>query len=456
MKNGKIITDFTKGSVINQMIKFAVPFMLSNMMQVLYSLADMAVVGHFVGPEGLSAVSIASQIFMFMTMLCIGFSTGGQVSIAHKIGQGRKDELNHTIGTLFTVLGSIALIMTCVGIAMAKPVLKLLNAPAESEHMAWSYVIVCSLGIIFTYGYNMLSAVLRGMGDSKHPFVLIVVASLINIVLDILFVGVFDFGVAGAALATIMGQAFSFIGAVIFLKHNKEDFGFDFKLSSFRIHKKSLGELFRLGVPFALQCCAINISMMFVNSLVNGVGLYASATFGVGLKVDDLVNKFTQGITFAASSMVGQNYGAGNYKRVRKVVFCAWGLSVLCYIVYVVLYFTRAEMMFGLFTDDVNVINLARVYVNAIIWNYPAMVIMRGSNAFIQGIGNARLSLIFAILDGFVLRIVFSYVFGIVLKLGLFGFFLGYGIATYGTAIPGAIYFFSGIWKKNQNETVNA
>ena len=112
--------------------------------------------------------------------------------------------------------------------------------------------------------------------------------------------------------------------------------------------------------------------------------------------------------------------------------------------------------MFGLFTDDVNVINLARVYVNAIIWNYPAMVIMRGSNAFIQGIGNARLSLIFAILDGFVLRIVFSYVFGIVLKLGLFGFFLGYGLATYGTAIPGAIYFFSGIWKKNQNETVNA
>lgn len=451
-KKARIVNDFTRGNVVKQMIRFAVPFMLSNMLQVLYSLTDMAVVGHFVGADGLSAVSIASQIFMFMTMFCLGFSTGGQVSIAQKIGQGRFKELNHTIGTLFTIVGSVAVVMTTAGLIFAWPVLGLLNAPAESADMAHSYVVVCSIGIIFTYGYNMLSAVLRGMGDAKHPFMLIAASSIINIVLDLLFVGVFGFGVAGAALATIMGQAFSFIGAIFFLVRNKEEFGFDFKLSSFKIHKKSLHELVTLGIPFALQSCAINISMMFVNSLVNSVGVYASATFGVGIKVDDLVNKFTQGITFAASSMVGQNYGAGNHSRVRKVVFSAWGLSIACYVIYVILYFTRAEQMFALFTDDENVIGLARVYVSAIIWNYPAMVIMRGSNAFIQGIGNARLSLLFAILDGFVFRIAFSYLFGIVMGYGLFGFFLGYGLATYGTALPGAIYFLSGIWKRRQRK----
>lgn len=449
-KGSKIVNDFTHGNVVKQMVRFAIPFMLSNMMQVLYSLTDMAVVGHFVGADGLSAVSIASQIFMFMTMFCVGFSTGGQVSIAQKIGRGKFRELNDTIGTLFTVIGSIAVIMTVAGLILARPVLMLLNAPSESEDMAYSYVIVCSVGIIFTYGYNMLSAVLRGMGDSRHPFMLIAASSIINIVLDLLFVGVFGFGVAGAALATIMGQAFSFIGAIIFLVKNKEEFGFDFRLSSFRIHRKPLTELVQLGIPFALQSCAINISMMFVNSLVNSVGVYASATFGVGIKVDDLVNKFTQGITFAASSMVGQNYGAGNHSRVRKVVFSAWGISIVCYIIYVVLYFTRAEQMFSLFTSDENVIGLARVYVSAIIWNYPAMVIMRGSNAFIQGIGNAKLSLLFAVLDGFVFRIAFSYLFGIVMGYGLFGFFLGYGLATYGTALPGAIYFLSGIWKKRR------
>jgi len=186
------------------------------------------------------------------------------------------------------------------------------------------------------------------------------------------------------------------------------------------------------------------------------VGVFASATYGVGLKIDDFVNKITQGVTFAASSMVGQNYGAGNYKRVRKIVFSAWGISFVCYAIYVILYFARAEQMFALFTDDVNVINLARVYVSAIVWNYPAMAIMRGSNAFIQGIGNAKLSLTFAVLDGFVFRIAFSYILGIVFDFGLFGFFLGYGLATYGTALPGAIYFLSGRWSKKNDKVVCA
>lgn len=450
-KKRSIVSDFTQGSIPKQMVKFALPFMLSNMMQVFYSLVDMMVVGHFVGADGLSAVSIASQIFTFMTMLCIGLSTGGQVIIAQLIGQGKKEELGHTIGTMFTVLGIMAVIMTFAGLCFARPLLILLNAPVESYEMAFSYIIVCSIGIIFTYGYNMLSAVLRGMGDSKHPFMLIVAASIINVVFDLLFVGVMGMGVAGAAIATIMGQAFSFIGAVILLSHNKNEFGFDFKPRSFRIHRPSLKKLIRLGIPFALQGCAINISMMFVNSLVNNVGVFASATFGVGIKVDDLVNKITQGITFAVSSMVGQNYGAGNCKRIRKIVFYAWGMSFVCYAIYVAIYFTHAEDMFSLFTDDINVISLAKVYVSAIIWNYPAMAMMRGSNGFIQGIGNGRLSLLFAILDGFVFRILLSYLFGIALGFGLFGFFLGYGLATYGTAIPGVIYFLSGRWSRRMN-----
>ena len=188
--------------------------------------------------------------------------------------------------------------------------------------------------------------------------------------------------------------------------------------------------------------------MMFVGALVNSTGYQASATFGVGLRVDDFINKVTQGVSFAVSSMVGQNFAAGNFKRVKKVVFYSWIISICCYAVYVIVYFTNREALFSLFTDDATVIKLSGVYVSAIIWNYPAMALMRGSNGLIQGTGNARLGLIFALLDGFVFRIAFSYLFGIVFGLGLFGFFLGYGLATYGTAIPGTIYFFSGAWKK--------
>lgn len=459
-RENKIVNDFTKGNIAKQIVLFAVPFMLSNLMQVLYTLVDMAIVGQHVGSDGLAAVSNASQPMMFMTMFCIGLSTSGQVNISHLIGAGRKEAIKKTIGTLFAVMIILAAVMTCIGIIFSRNILTLINVQPESYDMAVSYMFVCSVGILFTFGYNMLSAVFRGMGDSKHPFIFIVLASVINIILDIVFVKYMDMGVVGAAVATILGQAFSFIAAIIFIMRNKEEFGFDFRLKSIRIDREALRELIRLGIPFALQGCAINISMMFVGSLVNSTGYQSSATFGVGIRVDDLINKVTQGVSFAVSSMVGQNYAAGNMGRVRKTVFCGWGISAVCYVLYVVLYFTNREELFSLFTDDARVIELSGVYVAAIIWNYPAMVIMRGSNGFLQGIGNARLSLIFALLDGFVFRIALSYILGIAMGLGLYGFFLGYGLAAYGTGIPGAIYFLSGRWKKtltkSESKAVNA
>lgn len=445
-KDNKIVNDFTKGNIAKQIVVFAIPFMLSNLMQVLYTLVDMAIVGRYVGPDGLAAVSNAGQPMMFMTMFCIGISTSGQVNISHLIGAGRREEIKKTIGTMFCVLLILATVMTFAGIVFSRNILSLLNVQKESYDMAVSYMFVCCAGIVFTFGYNMISAIFRGMGDSKHPFIFIVMASLINVILDIVFVRYMDMGVAGAAAATIIGQAFSFAAALVFIVHNRKELGFEFNLKSIRIDRGALKELIRLGIPFALQGCAINISMMFVGSLVNGTGYKSSATFGVGIRVDDLINKVTQGVTFAVSSMVGQNYAAGNFKRVRKTVFCGWVISAVCYALYVLVYFTHREELFSLFTEDAEVIELSGVYVAAIIWNYPAMVIMRGSNGFLQGIGNAKLSLIFALLDGFVFRILLSYVLGIAMGMGLYGFFLGYGLAAYGTGIPGAIYFLSGIW----------
>lgn len=450
MKSKSIINDFTKGNILKHMIVFAVPFMLSNLFQVLYTLVDMAIVGKFVGAEGLAAVSNSSQPLMFMTMFCVGISTGGQVIISHQIGAGKKEDIKKTVGTMFVLMTILAALMTGVGVLFRRPILTLLNVQPESYEMAAAYMLICSVGIIFTFGYNMVSAIFRGLGDSKHPFVFIVMASIINVVLDIIFVKYVGMGVSGAALATIIGQAFSFICAVLFLMFNKSDFNIRLSNGDIRIHKNALKDIMRLGIPFALQGCAINISMMFVGSLVNSTGYQSSATFGVGVRVDDLINKVTQGITFAVSSMVGQNYAAGNVKRVKKIVYSGWALSALCYMFYVMLYLTNREALFSIFTDDAKVIELSAVYVSAIVWNYPAMVIMRGSNGFIQGIGNARLSFIFALLDGFVFRIALSYIFGIVMNLGLYGFFLGYGIAAYGTGVPGAIYLLSEKWEKRE------
>ena len=428
-KKTGIIRDFTTGSIGRELLLFSVPFMLSNALQVLYSMVDMAVVGNVVGSAGLSAVSTASQVVNFMTMLCVGFATGGQVYISQLIGAGRRDALRAAIGTLFSLVALIGAGMTVLGTAFAR---------------------VCAGGMLFTYGYNVVSAVLRGMGNSKMPFVFIAVASVVNLALDCVFVIWFEWGVTGAAVATVIGQAVSFVYSVIYLARRHEAFGFDFRPASFRMDKTALRTHLRLGIPFALRSGAVNLSMMFVTGLVNGEGVVASAVFGVGLKVDDIVNKISVGITYAVSTMVGQNFAAGKLDRVKKSVYWGWGYAQILYAVFTLVYLTEAEALFGLFTRDAAVRALAPLFVSALVWSFPAMILMRGTNGFTQGIGNSGLSLAFSLLDGVILRIGLSWLLGVACGLGIFGFFLGYGLATYGTAIPGMIYFFSGIWKKRR------
>ena len=447
----KPANDYTDGNIPKQLILFALPFMASNAMQVLYSLVDMLIVGRFVGSFGLSAVPIASQVFTFATMLSMGFSTGGQVYIAQLMGADKKEHISFTIGTMFSVLIILGVSISTLILLFKDGILGLLNTPAESYSMAQNYLIVCAVGLIFSFGYNMVSAIFRGMGDSRHPFWFILLASVINLLLDLLFTGLFRWGVTGAALATIIGQAVSFFCSTIFFYKNRADFYLNFELSNFKIRPQILVPLTKLAVPFAISSCAINVSMLFVNSMVNSLGVYASAVFGVGCKLDDIVNKFSQGIMLALSPFVGQNIAAGKTERVKKGVLWSWFYCGVFYVVFTVIYIIFSRQMFGLFTDDKNVIEQAPIFVSAIIWGFPAMALMRGSGGMIQGIGNAKMSMILGILDGFLFRILLSYLFGIVMHMQLYGFVLGYGLACYANAIPSTIYFLSGKWKKRKS-----
>ncbi len=447
--NGQILKDYTKGNLPKQILLFSLPFMLSNALQVLFSIIDMIVVGKVVGPSGLSAVSTASHVVTFMTMICLGFSTGGQVYIAQLIGADKKEDLNKAIGTLFTFTLILGVIMTAIGLSLATPILKLMKTPTEAFDDAVKYLLICSGGVVFTFGYNCISAVLRGMGNSVQPFVYIVIAAVVNVVLDIVFVTVLNMGVAGAAWATIIGQGISFISSIIYLFIKRKQFGFDFKLKSFVPTKTSAKILIKLGIPFSLRSGAVNVSMLFVTSLVNGLGLAASAVFGVGLKVDDMVRKISIGVNYSVSTFVGQNFAGKEFDRAKKSVYWGWIYSFLIYLAFLIAYLIDVEGLFKLFTTDEEVLALAPIFVKAIIISFPAMIIMRGTNGFIQGVGNSTLSMIFSLLDGFVLRIGLSYLLGNVLGLGLFGLFLGYGLAAYGTAIPGMIYFFFGKWKNS-------
>jgi len=320
--------------------------------------------------------------------------------------------------------------------------------------MARSYVTICGGGMLFTVGFNAVSAILRGMGDSRHPFIFLAVSSLLNLILDFLLTGVLGLGVAGAAFATIFSQAVSFIAAVIFLRRNEEEFHFDFRLRSFRIHGEMLSKMAKLGIPLALQMVAINISMMICHTFINRLGVIASATFGVGVKVDDIGNKLTLGIQYAAAPMLAQNFGAGKLRRVRGVVYWTWIMGGVIYLIFTTVYLLLGKQIFGLFTDDAAVIDLAPVFIRAIVWSFPGMVLMRGANSLLQGTASAPLLMAFAFIDSGA-RVLFSWLFGIVFSAGFPGFVLGFGIAIYGICIPGTLYFFSGKWEKKKSMAHN-
>ncbi|MBR6558987.1 MAG: MATE family efflux transporter [Clostridia bacterium] len=450
MANKSLSKDFTQGNIIRQLFFFALPFMASNALQVLYSTIDMVIVGKFVGTAGLSAVSQSSQIVNFATMVCLGFSNAGQVLLSQALGAKKKKEMNDIIGTLFISVVILAVILSSAFLICRTLILDVMKIPTESYSMSMDYLIICSGGLIFTAGYNLVSAVLRGMGDAKRPLLFIGIASITNLILDLLFTGLFGWGVAGAAWATIIGQAVSFAFSIWYLYKKKESFGFDFKKESFRINGKYLGMIASLGTPMAIQSGFINLSMLYVNSLINDVGVVASATFGVGVRIDDIINKISQGIQYAAMPMISQNIGAGNKERAKQVVYKAWIFSFVFTVFFLILYVLLGKQMFMLFSDDTLVHDMSSTFIMAILWMFPAFAVMRGSGAFIQGIGNARLGMVLAILDGVVLRIGLSWLFGIALNMGFYGFVLGYGLAPYGYAIPSLIYFLLGRWQKKK------
>lgn len=443
-----LVNNYTDGNLTKQMIRFSIPFVISNTLQILYSVVDMIVVGQYVGSSGLSAVSVASNIISLITTLCLGFATGGEILIAQKIGVGDRKATSHIIGTMFTTILSASLIMSVICVSTARPFLTLLNTPTEAFEDAVTYVIICGSGTIFIFGYNAVSAMLRGSGNSKMPLIFITIASVSNLILDLIFVGVIGLGVAGAAWATLLGQVISFVFSIIYLFHKKEAFGFDFKPKSFIPNKEQLRLLIKLGVPFALQSCTINISTICVSSFVNLYGVYAAATFAVGSKVLQIPDIIGRSLSMAGSTMIAQNMAVKKFERIKRIVYTCIIANAGIFTIAGIILGLFPQQIFSIFTTDQEVLDLAWTYLSMYILCFPAYVFLNPCNSFVKGIGNAKLTLAVALFDAFILRIGLSYLVGTVMGFGLMGFFFGYHFATFGTAVPTAVYFFRNKWQK--------
>lgn len=444
------INDLTEGSVAKKLLVFAFPFMLSNLLQTVYNLVDMSVVGHFMGSAGLSAVSVGGRLVELLTFLCTGFCTGGQILLSQQVGAKKHQEMQKTIGTLFTFTMLMAVLLGALSIILHKPMLRLLNTPETAFDQAARYMVICNCGCIFIFGYNALCSILRGMGDSKRPLVFVAIASVINLVLDLIFVAGLKLGAAGAAIATVISQAISFVSALVYLIKKREAFGFTFSRKTLKIHGATLKILTKLGVPLAFQMAAISISMLFVNSFINAYGEAASAVYGAGLKLQNIPSIITHGMSTANSSMVGQNMAAGKPDRVRKSVRTCFRLNLAVYGVFILGCMLFPKTIFKIFTTDEAVLELAPAYLRISCIGFAASIFNSSFNSVINGIGFTSLSMAIGLLDSVVARISFSLLFGIVLGFGLNGFFLGHALAIWATALMSFGYYLSGRWEHYQ------
>lgn len=445
-----MIRDLTKGSVGRELLRFSFPFMLSNALQTIYNLVDMVVVGQFVGSSGLSAVSIGGQITWLLCCLAIGYASGGQIFISQLVGAGDHAGIRRTIGTLFTAVAGFSLLFTVLGIALHTPLLTLLNTPEEAMEQAEDYVVICSAGMFFVYGYNTVSAVLRGMGDSTRPFIFIAISACLNVILDLIFVGPLGMRAAGAALATIVSQAVSFLVSMIYLYVHRDSFGFDFKLRSFAVDGRTFRSLSGLGLPLTVQTTAINVSMLYVTAGVNSYGLVFSSVLGIGSKLQSIMFIITNSISTASATMFGQNLGAGKYDRVKRVF---WFGNLYCMVFFVVVAAVCLLIpvpIFRLFTQDADVLAQAGQYIVTLVVMYLGFATMTAGIALINGIGNGSLSLITALLDGVIVRIGLCILLAGPCGMGVWGYFWGNALAGFVSTIIGWFYYLSGFWKKRK------
>lgn len=443
------VSDFTSGSVPKKMLVFAAPLFCSNLLQVVYNMVDMVVVGHVEGKIGLSAVSVGGDVSNFLTYLAMGFSSAGQVIISQYIGAGQREKIGRFVGTMFAFLFSFAVGMSAVCLTLRRPILGLMNTPAQAYDQSLAYATVCMVGLLFIYGYNTISAVLRGLGDSKHPFLFISVAAAANVILDLLFVLRFGMGAMGAALATVISQGFSFLCCAVFLWHRREQFGFSLTRQDFlHTDRGMLISLLQLGIPMAIKNASIQFSKLFVNAWINSYGVEVSAMAGIANKLSSITNLISNSVNTAGSSMVGQNIGARKYNRVPRIMVTAFCITMCSSLLLTagVLLFPR--QVFGIFTDEAEVLAIAMEYVPVAVLLFLSSACRAPMNALINGSGDYRVNFATAILDGLVMRIGLALLFGLGLHMQYMGFWLGDALAGFTPFGIGLVYYFSGNWKK--------
>lgn len=393
-----------EGPVAPTLFRFALPFMLSSLLQSLYGAADLFVVGQYSGAAAVSGVSIGSQLMQTVTALVLALSMGGTVLIGNRIGEKDYGGAARAIGTTAVLFALIAAVMTPVMLLCTDLGVALMQTPEEAAADCAVYVRICSAGLPFIVGYNALSGIFRGLGDSKTPVLFVAVACAVNIGADLLLVGVLRMGAAGAAAATITAQGLSFFAALIYM--GKKGFGFPFsRREHLRLDKPSAKRILKVGAPLALQSTATHLSFMIISAIINTMGLIASAAVGVAEKIIAFAFLPPDAFASGVAAMTAQNLGAGQPRRALDSL--KWGILFSLVSGTAVCVFANLfpSLLPAIFTPDEAVIRAAGDYLQTYTIDCVLVSFVFCFNNYFSGCGRAMISMTHNIIATFAVRI---------------------------------------------------
>lgn len=380
MKNENLLTE---GNVFKVLLSFSVPFLIANIIQALYGAVDLMVIGRYCPPESVAAVSTGTQVTQIITSMVSGLTLGGTILVGKYTGMQKEEETRKAIGTNLTLFSVIALCLTFFMLLFTDPILIALKTPAESMVYARRYVRICFCGIFFICGYNALSAVLRGYGDSKRPMYFAALSCVLNIIGDVVLVKYAGMGVAGTALATVFSQGISMLCAVIYL--NRSRFIFTFRLKNFRIDKELAKELACVGIPISLQECMVRLSFLYLTSVTNSLGVSAAAAVGVASKYDVFAMLPATSIASALAAITAQNYGAAKPKRAHLSQAAGIGFAFLSSALFWGWAQLSPQSMIGVFSGDRAIIEAGIPFFTSCSFDYLAVAFVFPLNGFLNG-----------------------------------------------------------------------
>ena len=379
--------DATRGSVWKTMRRFALPYLCSYFLQTLYGMADLFIIGQFEGAASITAVSIGSQVMHMMTVMLVGLAMGTTVTIAQAVGGGKREQAAWATGNTVTLFLGCSLVLAALLTFLAQPVAALMHTPAEAIPGTVDYLVICFLGIPFITAYNIISAIFRGLGNSRSPMIFIAIACAANILLDVLFMGTFQMGPAGAALGTTLSQAISVVISLVMIR--RYHLGITFRKEYLKPRGDMIRKLLRIGVPIALQDGFIQVAFLTITVIANERGITDAAAVGIVEKIISFVFLVPSSLLSTVSALGAQNIGAGNVPRIRQGFKACTILGIGYSFVAATFIMTVGKYMTYLFvSEDVDIImSSVDIYLKCIGLFFIPLAIVNIYRNGIQGLG---------------------------------------------------------------------